>query len=117
MPIMLYMDEHVPKPLTRALRVRGANVLTAQEDGMAGKDDAEILARATALGRAVYTEDVDFLGIAARWQTEGRAFEGVIYAHGLYVAFSQRFNDLEIITGAGMPSDLVGRVEYLPLRI
>ena len=32
MSVAFYMDEHVPKPITLALRIRGVDVLTAQED-------------------------------------------------------------------------------------
>ena len=33
MSVALYMDVHVPLPITSALRLRGVDVLTAQEDG------------------------------------------------------------------------------------
>lgn len=32
MPIRLYMDVHIPRPVTVGLRLRGVDVLTAQED-------------------------------------------------------------------------------------
>jgi hypothetical protein len=47
----LYMDVHVPYAITRALRQRGVNVLTAQEDGTTEWDDPPLLDRATELGR------------------------------------------------------------------
>ena len=37
------MDEHIPKAITIALRARGLDVLTVQEDNMAGKSDPELL--------------------------------------------------------------------------
>jgi hypothetical protein len=45
--IRLYMDEHVPGPITRGLRRRRVEVLTAQEDGAEGWDDPRLLDRAT----------------------------------------------------------------------
>ncbi|MCZ6632842.1 MAG: DUF5615 family PIN-like protein [bacterium] len=33
MALLLYMDEHVPRAITNALRDRGIDVLTTQEDG------------------------------------------------------------------------------------
>ena len=33
MPVGLYMDVHVPIPITFQLRMKGVDVLTAQEDG------------------------------------------------------------------------------------
>jgi hypothetical protein len=55
----LYADENVPLPLVEALRLLGHDVVTAQEDGRAnqGVPDPDILARATALGRAVLTHN------------------------------------------------------------
>jgi hypothetical protein len=48
----LYMDVHVRAEITRGLRARGVDVRTAQEDGAHRFDDAALLDRATALGRA-----------------------------------------------------------------
>jgi hypothetical protein len=55
MGIALYMDVHVPKAITVGLRLRGVEVITAQDDGSATLSDAELLERATGLGRAVVT--------------------------------------------------------------
>ena len=55
----LYADENVPLPLVGALRALGHDVLTALDDGRAnqGIGDQEVLDRATALGRAVLTNN------------------------------------------------------------
>ena len=55
----LYADEHVPPALVAALRLLGHDVLTIHEDGRGnqGVPDADVLARATALGRAVLTNN------------------------------------------------------------
>jgi len=47
--VNLYMDVHVPAPITRALIRRGVDVKTAQEDGMGQRPDDELLNRATQL--------------------------------------------------------------------
>ena len=49
------MDVHVPAGIVRALRRRGVDVLTAQEDGAARLSDPALLDRATVLGRMVFT--------------------------------------------------------------
>jgi hypothetical protein len=54
MTIALYMDEHVPRAITIGLRLRGVDVLTAQEDGRRNTPDADLLDRATALGRVIF---------------------------------------------------------------
>jgi hypothetical protein len=44
--MLLYMDVHVPFAITAGLRLRGVDVLTAQEDGAAELDDDLLLDRA-----------------------------------------------------------------------
>ena len=44
------MDVHVPLAITEALRQRGLDVITAQEDGARRFDDPALLDRATELG-------------------------------------------------------------------
>ena len=46
-----FMDVHVPRAVTVALRLRGIDVLTAQEDGSAELEDGPLLRRATGLNR------------------------------------------------------------------
>ena len=110
------MDVHVPVPITRALLRRGADVKTAQEDDTTELEDDELLDRATALNRALFSRDEDLLAEATARQRAGRFFAGVIYAHQLRVTIGQCINDLEIIAKAGNPADLQNRVEHLPLR-
>ncbi len=116
MSVQLYMDVHVPAPITRALIRRGVDVKTAQEDGTTGLGDAELLDRATALNRAFFSGDEDLLAEATARQREGRFFAGVVYAHQLRVTIGQCINDLEIIGKAANAEDLHNRVEHLPLR-
>ena len=80
MPLALYMDVHVPMAVTEALRRRGLDVVTAQEDGTATEGDDALLARATKLGRVLFSQDQDFLRIAADWQARGLTFAGVLFA-------------------------------------
>jgi hypothetical protein len=55
--MLLYADEDFAFPAVEELRVRGHDVLTAQEDGQTAMPDAVILARAFALGRVVLTHN------------------------------------------------------------
>jgi predicted nuclease of predicted toxin-antitoxin system len=66
MSARLYMDVHVRRAVTTGLRLRGVDVLTAQEDGAGGFDDPRLLNRATELGRVLFTQDDDLLKEAAR---------------------------------------------------
>lgn len=113
--VAFYMDVHVPGPVSRELRSRGVDVLTAQNDGADEALDPDILDRASKLGRVVVTQDDDFLAEAHRRQTEGIPFGGVIYGHQLRVTIGRMVLDLELIAKACDQEDFVNHVEYLPL--
>ncbi len=116
MSISLYMDVQIRLALTERLRLRGVDVLTAQEDSATEISDSELLNRATSLGRVVFTHDQDFLREAARRQRNGQVFAGAIYAHQMKVTIGQCLNDLELIAQVGNPEDLANRIIYLPLK-
>ena len=65
MPVDLYMDHHVPHPISSGLRIRGVSVLTAIEDAAERLADSDLLNRATALGRVLFSQDEDLLIEAA----------------------------------------------------
>lgn len=66
MAVALYMDQHIPRAITVGLRLRGADVLTAYEDGASELDDSALLDRAGESGRVLFTQDDDLLVEAAR---------------------------------------------------
>lgn len=115
MTIALYMDEHIRRAITIGLRLRGVDVLTVQEDGLAGTPDLVLLERATQLQRVLFSQDQDFLIEANRRQTESIAFSSVIYASQLSVSIGDCIRDLEIIAQAAEPKDLANSILYLPL--
>ena len=80
---------HVRRAISVALRVRGVDVLTAQADGAAELEDPELLDRATAFGRALFSQDEDLLAEGVRRQRAGEPFPGIIYAHQLRVTIGQ----------------------------
>ena len=90
MSIALYMDVHVPAPVTRELL-------------------------AIAMGRVLYTQDEDFLGIGAERQREGKFFTGIIFAAQMRLTIGQVIEELAIIALSGDPSDCANRVYFLPL--
>jgi uncharacterized protein with PIN domain len=74
--IKYYTDEHVARAVVRGLRQRGVDVLTVPEAGMLSASDEEHLALARSKGRVVFTQDDDFLRLAAA----GFEHAGVVYA-------------------------------------
>jgi len=113
--VALYFDHHVPKAIAVGVRERGIDVLTADEDGKADWDDALLLQRATELGRVIFTQDSDFLVLAAAWQTSHRAFSGLVYAHQLRVTIGGAIHDLVLIASLMRLEEMRNRVEFLPL--
>ncbi len=116
MSVNLYMDHHVRRAITEQLRLRGIDVLTAEADGASRFDDAELLDRATKLGRVLFSQDQDLLREATRRQQTGEPFAGVIYAHQRKCTIRQSIEGLELIAKVGEPEDFADRVEYLPLK-
>jgi hypothetical protein len=115
MAIAFYMDHHVPQKITDGLRLRQMDVLTAYEDGAHRLSDPELLDRATALGRILFSQDKDLLREAESRQQSGSSFSGLVFARQRKVSIGKCIEDLEIIAQAGKPEDLANRVEYLPL--
>jgi len=74
MPVALYTDVHIPGAITEQLRLRGVDVLSANEEGTNRLRDDELLMTASALGRVMFTHDIRFRAMAEQWQREGRHF-------------------------------------------
>ena len=115
MSLALYMDVHVPAAITRALRRRGVDVLTAQDDGTTRLLDPALLNRAAELGRIVFTRDSDFLAEGVHRQRAGLPFATIVYAHQQSVSIGRCVSDLEIIATASTPDEATGQIVYLPL--
>jgi hypothetical protein len=109
------MDQHVPGPITRGLRQRNIDVMTAHEDGAAEFDDDLLLERATQLGRVLFSQDRDLLVIANHWLETERHFAGLIYAHQLNITIGRAVRDLALVAQILEPEDLHNQIEFLPL--
>jgi predicted nuclease of predicted toxin-antitoxin system len=115
MSVKLYMDVHVRRAVTDGLRLRGVDVLTAQEDGAAEFEDPKLLDRATELNRILFSQDDDLLREANNRQQTGEQFAGVIYAHQLNITVGKCIDDLELIAKATKPEEWLNNTVYLPL--
>ncbi|PSQ93702.1 MAG: hypothetical protein BRD52_00440 [Bacteroidetes bacterium SW_4_67_19] len=115
MAVGLYADVHVQSAITRGLRLRGVDVLTAQDDETIEWSDVALFERAAELERVIFTRDDDFVSEATRRQRTQQPFASVVYAHQRRASISQCVRDLELIAKTFGPGDLHGRVIYLPL--
>lgn len=73
--MLLYADEDFAFPTAVALRQAGHDVVTAQQDGRTGIDDADLLARAHSLGRIVLTFNRRHF---ERLHRQGRPHSGIV---------------------------------------
>ena len=73
MKIRLYMDEDsMREALVKALRTRGVDVVTASDERMIHRDDADHLDYATKQGRVLVTRNIqDFYELHTIYLTEG----------------------------------------------
>lgn len=113
MSLGLYMDVHVPRPITRGLRRRGVDVLTAQDDGAARLPDAELLGRARERGRLLFSQDEDLIVEAVQCQRAGTPFATVIFARQLDLSIGRCIADLEALAKAALPEDAEGQIIFL----
>jgi predicted nuclease of predicted toxin-antitoxin system len=107
-PIRWYMDEHVPSAVTEGLRRRGIDVVTIQELHETGALDAHHVDLATALGRAIFTQDADYLRIAAA----GQPHTGIVYTHQT-TPIGDIVRGLLLITEIYTAEEMVNRVEFV----
>ena len=113
MSLRLYMDVHVPIAITRALRRRGHDVLTAQEDDTCRWSDSKLLDRALEHGRVLFTRDEDFLDETAQRLRAGQDFASVIYAHQ-FVPLGVCVTDLDMLLAVGTDEDVRNQLFHLP---
>ena len=107
-PVNFYMDEHVHPAITHGLRLRGIDVLTAQDAHMLGVPDEEHLRLAASLGRVVFTHDDDFLKL----HSAGFAHAGIAFAHQR-TSIGRVVRALTLIHEILSNDEMANRVEFL----
>ena len=114
-PVRYFFDNHLPNVVARELRRRGVDVQTAHAAGRRRTADPDILRQATVDGRAVVTEDRDYIALAADFQARGEPFAGVVFCdHLTYVNRpGLLLQALLILHGVYTADDMRDRLEYL----
>lgn len=106
--IRYYTDEHVSKAVVRGLRQRGVDVLTVAEAKTQGASDEEQLEFAISEGRVLFTQDDDFLRIAA----SGKPHRGIVYAPQ-HAPIGRIVQGLMLIFQVLEAEDMVDGIEFL----
>ncbi len=107
--IRFLLDEHVPHAIAHGLRLRGIDVLTLSDAGLLSAADGEILLYALRESRVIFTQDDDFLKLAA----SGRSHAGVVYAKQHRKQIGEIVQFLEVMNECFDESEMVGLVEFL----
>jgi hypothetical protein len=97
------------------LRSLGVDVLAATEEHANELPDHQLLVLASSEQRVMVTQDIRFRVLAENWQSIGKTFAGLVFAHQRYVSFGEMIMDLELIAKATDPEYWKNRVEQLPL--
>ena len=116
MPVRLYVDVHVDKAIHDQLRVRGVDVLRAQDDDAGEKADDDLLQRASDLGRLIFTQDIRFKAMAEEWQRTGKPFPGLLFGNHLGVTIGTYVKDLELIAKVTDPAEWINVIQHLPYK-
>jgi hypothetical protein len=75
----VYTDEDIDHPLVEALRLRGFDILTAQEADRLGQPDDEQLAFAASAGRAILSYNrTDFRVLHEQFERSGETHSGIV---------------------------------------
>ena len=107
--IRFHLDEHVAHAVAHGLRRPGIDVTTTTDAGLIGATDHEQIAYANTQGRVIFTEDDDFLALAAA----GVAHPGVVYCHQNTRSIGQIIRALELIWEIYEPAEMQNRVEFI----
>lgn len=115
MTVALYMDHNVIRAVVEGCRAAGLDVLTAFEDDWHTRSDVELLKRAGALRRIVFTQDTDFIVLATERQACGIPFPGVIFGKHGSMPIRKVIDDLTLICHTLAAEEVANQLIWLPL--
>jgi predicted nuclease of predicted toxin-antitoxin system len=109
MGIRFHLDEHVAFAIASGLRRRRIDVTTTQDAGLLGASDDEQVRWCVRENRTVFTQDRDFLAMAAT----GIDHNGIIYNRQGTRTIGQIIEWLETIDGCMSEAELQNRVIFI----
>ena len=107
--LRFHLDEHVPHAVANGLRRRRIDVTTTTEAGLLGADDEAHVAFALRESRVIFTNDRDFLRLAA----SGAAHAGIVYCPPADSRIGEIIRYLALMHECLDPEDMMNHVEYL----
>lgn len=107
--IRFHLDEHIPRAIADGLRRLAIDVTTTADARLLGSDDAAQIAYGLADGRVIFTQDDDFLVLAAA----GNQHAGLVYCRQQTRSIGQIIRALELIWLVCEPDEMTNRVEFI----
>lgn len=106
--IRFHLDAHVANAIADGLRRRGIDVTTAFEVNLTDASDNEHIEFARVSKRVIFTNDEDFLAIAAR----GVPHAGIVYCHQTTRTIGQIIAFLTLMDECFEEDDMTNHVEF-----
>ena len=115
MRIRLYLDEDSSDTdLLKALRLRGADVLSALEAGMLNESDEAQLTWAAEHERVMFSSNrSDFYRIHSEWMHDGKTHSGIVLMLQQTYSIGEQMRRLLRLTNTLSAKDMQNRVEFL----
>ena len=107
--IRFHLDENCDPRIAAGLALHGVDVTTTLEAGLLHVSDEAQLAYAVAQGRAIVTQDTDFLRIAAA----GQETPGIVFYSVQGRSIGKLIGDLLLIWEVYEPDEMRNHVEFL----
>jgi predicted nuclease of predicted toxin-antitoxin system len=107
--LRFHLDEHVPHAIAHGLRRRQIDVTTTTDAGLIGAEDEEHVAFSLREGRVIFTNDRDFLRIAAA----GVPHAGIVYCTPEDSQIGVVIRHLAFMHECCAPDEMANYVEYL----
>jgi predicted nuclease of predicted toxin-antitoxin system len=104
-----HLDEHVDPSIAQGLRLRGLDVTTTKDAGLLNAPDQQHLEFALREERVIFTNDADFLRVAA----QGSKHSGIAYCPRTARSIGQIVRHLCLMNDYLEDREMHGVVEYL----
>jgi uncharacterized protein with PIN domain len=108
MALKFHLDEHVSRAIAEGLRRRGIDVTVTADVGLMSATDLQHIDFGLRERRVIYTQDEDFLMIAA----SGVHHCGVVYNHPEARTIRQIIEFLELVSDCMTEEEMVDHVEF-----
>jgi predicted nuclease of predicted toxin-antitoxin system len=110
--IRFHLDERCPHAVAVGLRRLGIDVTTTTDAGLLHSPDEQHIAFALAERRVIFSQDEDFLALAAR----GTPHAGIVYCRQQTRSIGEIIATLALLWEVYEPDEIAGQVEYIEVH-